>query len=315
MGPSRSDHGPVGLERAPCGVCGAREHDVLFESGDRRHPLPGTFAMVRCRACRHVYLNPRPDSETLSRYYPEDYSPHRPGGGWQSRLTQALRQTEARSLARILPPGARLLEVGCAAGDLLEPLRARGVDAIGVELSPHAAAAAKAKGLTVHCGVLADIPLEQDRFDAIVMRAVIEHVPDPLGDLGRAHTLLKPGGLILLGTDNYASLDRRVFGPDWYGFDVPRHFNLFTADSLGALLRRAGFTTPVVRYSLVPTHWIVSLRYRLERRISKSSLWSILLEKNPLALAAFLPLTFAQRLLGNGGRMWLTSTRRTPTGR
>ncbi len=308
----RARNGSVGMEHTSCAVCGAEEHDLLFESGDRRHPLPGTFAMVRCRACRHVYLNPRPDPETLPMYYPEEYSPHCLGSRWRRRLTQALRRAEARSFARRLPSGAILLEVGCASGDSLEALRHWGVHAIGVEPSPRAAAAARAKGLDVRCGVLEDVPLEQDRLDAIMMRAVLEHVPDPLGDLARAHALLKPGGLLLLGTDNCAGLDCRLFGQDWYGFDVPRHLNLFSPESLGAVLERVGFSEPEVRYTLVPTHWIVSLRYRLERRFGKSRLWDTLHAMNPIALAFFLPVAFAQRLLGNGGRVWLISRKKAP---
>lgn len=299
----------VGVERTRCAVCGCWSTAPLFESRDRRHDLPGTFAVVRCVDCGNVYLNPRPDPATLPLYYPEDYSPYRAGGGLIRFLTRALRWAEARALARRLPPNPRVLEVGCAAGDLLVPLRDRGVDVVGVELSPRAAAAARARGLVVHCCALAEAPLAPESFDAVVMRCVIEHVPDPLGDLVRAHALLKPGGLIVVTTDNYDSLDRRLFGPDWYGFDVPRHFNLFTPQSLSALLARAGFRAPEVRFSLVPTHWIVSLRYRLERRLGRSRLLRLLSPANPLLLAAFLPITYAQRLRGDGGRMSLLAVK------
>jgi SAM-dependent methyltransferase len=299
----------VEVEHTACPGCNSDAKAILFSSGDRRHPLPGIFTMVRCLTCGHVYLDPRPTAASLAQYYPEDYSPFQGGRGWTKRLTTVLRQIEARALARLIRPGRSVLEVGCAAGDLLAPLNALGLETRGVEVSPMAAEMARAKGLDVHTGTLATAPLADRSVDCVVMRNVIEHLPEPREDLLRAQALLRPGGVIILTTSNCASLDCRIFGADWYGFDVPRHLNVFSAASLAKLLTSVGFERPAVSYSLVPTHWIVSLRYTLERRFGRRPLWRVLSAGNPMLLAAFLPIAFAQKLLGNGGRMRMLATK------
>lgn len=300
-------------ETAACELCGADDCEPLFQGEDRRHDLPGRYAMARCRRCGHVYLNPRPDPETLPLYYPEDYAPYDPHRGFVGRLTAALRRREAKSLRRSVPAGGRILEIGCAAGDLLVPLRELGFEVVGVEMSSYAASIARERhGLTVHTGSLADVSLDPGSFDAVIMRNVIEHVRSPKGDLQRVATLLRPGGHLFIATDNFASLDRRVFGQDWYGYDLPRHLNLFTPQTLTALLEATGFRVRRVGYSLVPNHWIVSSRYAFERRLGRNPVTRLLSIRNPILLSAFLPVTLAQRAFGNGGRMSVVATKEVP---
>lgn len=300
-GPSPSDIG--GLESVRCNSCHADDFDVLITDGrDRRHHLPGEFRMVRCRECNLVYLNPRPTAKALAAYYPPDYAPY-VQRGFLGRLTRWLRQREALGLRRSLPAGAAVLEVGCAAGDLLAPLRDAGFRVVGVELSEHAATIARARHqLDVHTGTLANAPLAARSFDAVIMRNVIEHVPDPGGDLERAASLLRPGGLLSLRTDNVASSDARLFRSLWYGFDFPRHLTLFSPETLTACVRSAGLEVAQVRYSLVPTHWIMSLQYWVAERPAIAAVSRLISPRNPLLLAIGLAIAAAQKALHDSGR-------------
>jgi SAM-dependent methyltransferase len=309
----------LGLEQTSCDLCGAADHAVLFAGGDRRHDLPGVFTIVQCRWCDHVYLNPRPDDRTRPLYYPEDYSPYSGGGGLTARLTPILRRREAARMRRWVPPGGRILEIGCATGDLLVPLRDEGYDVTGVEMSPYASAVARDRhGLNVHTGTLADAPFAERSYDAVVMRSVIEHLPSPTTDLRRTARLLEDRGHLFITTDNVASLDRRAFGEYWYGFDVPRHLNLFSPETLSRVLAGAGFVVRLVRYSLVPNHWIVSARYLAQERAGRHpvlrSIVSLLSLQNPLLLGALLPVTLLQRLRRCGGRMSVVATKSDTVG-
>ena len=300
-------------ETVRCNFCRADNFDVLIKNGrDRRHNLPGEFRLVKCRQCGLVYLNPRPTTEALSAYYPEDYAPYRQRGVF-GYLTRRLRQREAFSLRRSLPAAAEVLEVGCAAGDLLVPLREAGFRVTGVELSEHAATIARTHHhLDVHTATLADAPLAGRTFDAVVMRNVIEHVPDPRADLERAASMLRPGGLLFIRTDNVGSLDARVFGALWYGFDFPRHFTLFSRETLAAFVQSAGLDVTQVRYSLVPTHWIMSFRYWVSERPRIAGLSRLISLRNPLLLAAGLAVAVVQKLVHDSGRFVVVA--RKPAG-
>jgi len=293
-------------ENVRCNFCHADDFDVLVSDGrDRRHHLPGEFRMVRCRECGLVYLNPRPTAEALAAYYPPDYSPYTQRGLF-GKLTRWLRQREAASLRRSLSPGAEVLEVGCAAGDLLVPMREAGLRVTGVELSEHAATIARTRhNLDVYTGSLADAPLAGRTFDAVIMRSVIEHVPDPRGDLEKAASLLRPGGLLSLRTDNVASSDARLFGSMWYGFDFPRHLTLFSPQTLTAFVRSAGLEVTRVRFSLVPTHWIVSLGYWASERKGLGSVSRLLSPRNPLLLALGFGIAAVQSVLHDSGRFMI----------
>lgn len=293
-----------------CDLCGADDYVVLFERSDARHDVAGLYRMVQCQTCELLYLNPRPSEETLTRHYPEDYAPFDVSRGLLGRVTRVLRRREADGTRAWIPDRGRVLELGCAAGDLLLPLRTAGFDVVGVEPSASASRRAREQyGLPVHTGTLASAELPSGTFDAVVIRSVIEHLPSPVADLRRIAALLKPGGHLFITTDNADSTDRRAFGQDWYGFDVPRHLNVFSSKTLTRALTSANFTVRRISYSIVPNHWVVSSRYLLERRLGKSWMTAALSLRSPVLLAAFMPITLLQRALGSAGRMSLVAVR------
>ncbi len=92
------------------------------------------------------------------------------------------RLARAQALARIIPPGSRVLDLGVGDGAILKYLvEQRGVDGYGLDISPRAVAFCRAQGLKVD---LADVnrPLGSaigDHYDVIIMSEIIEHIPDP----------------------------------------------------------------------------------------------------------------------------------------
>jgi hypothetical protein len=70
---------------------------------------------------------------------------------------------------------------------------------------------------------------------------VLEHLPEPVADLRRAHRLLRPNGWLMMMIPNVESLAARVFGPYWLGWELPRHLYLFPRRTLDAILTSVGF--------------------------------------------------------------------------
>jgi methionine biosynthesis protein MetW len=96
-----------------------------------------------------------------------------------------------REILRLVRPGARVLDVGCENGDLLDLLqKEKGVDGRGIEISASGVAACLAKGLAVMQGDadrdLADFPARA--FDYAILSQTLQAVREPkkvLSDLLR----------------------------------------------------------------------------------------------------------------------------------
>lgn len=149
---------------------------------------------------------------------------------------------------RLLPPGGRVLDVGCASGGLLALLRERAGHLAGLELSAAAAAAAARVGDEVVHGALQDaqLPFEPDSFDLVVLADVLEHLADPAAGLRRAAGWCRPGGAVLVSVPNVAHWQARLTllrgrwpQHDSGTFDAG-HLRWFTRDALRALLEGAG---------------------------------------------------------------------------
>ncbi len=104
---------------------------------------------------------------------------------------------------------APVVDLGCGRGELLELLRAAGVEARGVETNAHAARECQEMGLDV---VEADLlehlrGQETGKLGAVFAAQVAEHLPPPVLQalLAEAHRVLRPGGLLVLETVNPAS--------------------------------------------------------------------------------------------------------------
>lgn len=137
------------------------------------------------------------------------------------------------------PPG-RALDVGCGSGRLMMRLAALGWRVEGIEWDEDAArVAADATGLPVHIGDAARADRSIGRFDLIVMRHVFEHLSAPVQALASLSELLAPGGRIVLIYPNPGSLGARVFGPDWFHWDPPRHIALPPRGALSVAAARA----------------------------------------------------------------------------
>ncbi|OGV19869.1 MAG: hypothetical protein A3J84_10500 [Ignavibacteria bacterium RIFOXYA2_FULL_37_17] len=97
----------------------------------------------------------------------------------------------------------KVLEVGCAEGGLLETLQEIGMQVTGVELSPERASTAVKKNpnLKIFVGDIMDPKLPEklsETFDVIIIREVIEHVPDKKAAFDNLGKLLNDNGFLFV---------------------------------------------------------------------------------------------------------------------
>jgi 2-polyprenyl-3-methyl-5-hydroxy-6-metoxy-1,4-benzoquinol methylase len=156
------------------------------------------------------------------------------------------------------PPGGRLLDVGCAFGTFLRLAAERGWEPHGVEVSRYASALAReGTGFDVFTGDLEDYPAAPGGFDLVTFWDVIEHVCRPRANLATAFRLLRPGGLLLLTTDNFDGLVARLGALAYRAtggrlaypvrkFFIPHNSLYLKPADLQRMVERAGFETTTV---------------------------------------------------------------------
>ena len=104
--------------------------------------------------------------------------------------------------------GLSVLDVGCGAGLLCEPLAERGAAVVGIdatarniEVARHHAAG---EGLSIdyrHC-LAEHVRAAGERFDVVLNTEVVEHVADQRLLMATCSELVKPGGIMIVATLN-----------------------------------------------------------------------------------------------------------------
>jgi 2-polyprenyl-3-methyl-5-hydroxy-6-metoxy-1,4-benzoquinol methylase len=156
-------------------------------------------------------------------------------------------------IARWVPPGARVLEVGPGDGVVGAWLTAnKGCRVIGVEYVPEAAQAAAATFAHMIVGSIEDARVrtqvrEFAPYDVVIFADVLEHLVDPWGVLRDLRPLLAPQGRVLLSVPNIAHWTARanlLLGRFDYtdGYLMDRtHLRWFTWKSARALAQSTGY--------------------------------------------------------------------------
>jgi 2-polyprenyl-3-methyl-5-hydroxy-6-metoxy-1,4-benzoquinol methylase len=215
------------------------------------------WEIVECRRCAMVFIDSELEysvqaeaHDWLQEYAKEVASrkQKQPVMLFLSRLLRPLRpDTNGRMLAQTLrwKREGKMVDFGCGDGGFLA-LAAPYFDVTGIELSPRGVQLSRQrisseKILEGPVTEVSDTALPENSFDVVTQFGYIEHEWNPLAGLRAAYRVLKPGGITILKTPNYASLNRHIRGEKWCGFHIPAHCNYFTPRTLAQMLRRAGF--------------------------------------------------------------------------
>lgn len=132
------------------------------------------------------------------------------------------------AIAGLIAPGARVLDLGCGDGALLEYLRDRGhVKSRGIELTESGVLACVRRGLSVRQGNLqeglADYP--DQSFDAVILSQTLPFLDDPAMVLGE---MLRVGRMAIVSFSNWGHwrcrLELLVTGRIPVAVDLPQQW-------------------------------------------------------------------------------------------
>ncbi len=151
----------------------------------------------------------------------------------------------------------RVLDVGCATGNLAEVLAERGCRVTGIEIDPEAARQAEK-----HCErvIVGDVErldlgteLDEESFDVVLFGDVLEHLKDPLQTLKQLKPFLRAEGYVVASIPNVAhgsvrlSLMQGRFQYRSLGLLDNTHLRFFTRESVERLFKDAGFLITELR--------------------------------------------------------------------
>jgi SAM-dependent methyltransferase len=232
-----------------CAICGSAQGRTIWRI-DRApiHPLRprgadrtrgfGRLAIVECDGCGHLY-NTAFDPAGLDDLYAALVLTNQPVS---AGMIAAVEETAALIL-RHAPSQPSVLEVGGGGGALSLALAQRGAEVHLVEPSRAVTAERFAgTGVTFHNAMFPVASLAGRRFDVVVCRQVVEHVPEPAPFLDALRAGLSDGGIAYIELPSAAYVRDNGSVVD---FHYP-HVRYYRRGEIETLFVRAGFAVEQV---------------------------------------------------------------------
>jgi 2-polyprenyl-3-methyl-5-hydroxy-6-metoxy-1,4-benzoquinol methylase len=238
------------MEYVSCPLCGSRDSKLFRKAKDRFRVTYQEFVFERCLNCELVFQNPRVTPDTVSCFYPNSYFSSRPGRNVKLRAhSEKTVQLKCKMVEQLFDHPGSLLEIGSANGDFLVGMRNRKWNVQGIEVSQDAVKFSREKhNLKIFKGEFVERPDDGERFDAIVMWAVLPHIHNPVNVVSYATSLLAPSGKLIICCANIDSYAADYMKSDWGHLDLPRHYCMWSPNTLNKLFEMTGLTLSQVIY-------------------------------------------------------------------
>lgn len=251
-----------------CPVCSANKFKPYAYGYDYEiQTCKNEWRFVQCDQCTHIWLNPRPHIKELSTIYPPHYYAYDYESNISPLAVKGKKFLDSSKFNGILkhckPQVTSFCDIGCGTGRFLRLMEERGVKKernYGLELEDDSLKELRKDGFQVFTERVEDCDkIQNNSLDLATMFHVIEHVDDPKAVIKKVAQWLSPGGVFAIETPNIDSKDAKQFKDSyWGGYHIPRHWNLFTKETLNMLLVDSGLELVDVKYLTGHSFWMYS---------------------------------------------------------
>lgn len=247
------------VDRLGCPLCDGQQAKVHI--GFRHIPI------LRCGDCEFIFSGRILSEVALRGYYNEFFSRRIRDG------QSVVAKVNATAVAELIATDCvkAWLDVGTGCGFFLREISDRyGISGVGVDLSKTQTAFAKEKlNVAIHAVPLEAAPFEKQSFDVVSCFEVIEHVPYPIKFLSLLTSYLKPGGMLILMTDNFGAKLVQRMGERWPKWIPHAHVCHFDQSSILNLINRSSELKIAKTISYTPwENWVSGICQLLSIQLS-----------------------------------------------
>lgn len=219
-----------------CPLCGKNSGRV-FETHN--------YWIRDCAACGHRFTEISADEAHVAEVYDDSYFT---GGGagysdyaQEAEMLRNRGRMYAKKLAKYADKTGKMLDVGAAAGYILQGFTKENWHGTGLEPNENIAKIGREKlNLDIRRGSLESFETDE-KFDLISMIQVAAHFYDPRKAFGKAFELLNENGFLLIETWNRDSFSAKIFGKNWHEYSPPSVLQFFSEKGLMKFLKEIGF--------------------------------------------------------------------------
>ena len=154
---------------------------------------------------------------------------------WSNRFQAMLARRHGRK-------GTRLLEIGSGMGHLVGSLE-DSFETYGMDLNHWAVKQSKAviQKTSLQTASAQELPFKDGAFNVVIIKHIVEHLPDPQKAINEIGRVTESGGTLLLATPNLDSLLKPWKGDKWIGYQDPTHISLKRPAEWFSFIEDAGF--------------------------------------------------------------------------
>lgn len=227
-----------------CPICSSAENNHLYKQvfGNKSVAIMEWYDVIACKKCGFIFADNIPDQEEFSRYYAEmsKYEFNYNGGVVSEDYISHFQKIVDFIIPSISNKKVKIIDIGCSTGCLLSLLKKNGyMNLLGVD--PSLFCANTVRSLYGIESIASDIfhfePNE--KFDLVILSAVLEHFIDLDGALEKIYAILKEDGLLFVEVPDAARFNEYIYTP-FQQFSI-EHINYFSKVSTANLLSKFFF--------------------------------------------------------------------------
>lgn len=227
-----------------CPICLSREKKILYKQNfdNKVISLMEKYDVVVCHKCGFVYADNIPSQEEFNRYYAtmSKYEFDYKNGLVSNDYTKHFKKIFNFLTPYLKDKNASILDIGCSTGCLLSLFKQNGyLNLLGVDPSVSCAMTVKKLYKIEAKNSNLSSFKTNEKFDLIILSAVLEHLVDLKTSLQKIQFLLKEHGLLFIEVPDATRFASYIFTP-FQQFSI-EHVNYFSEFSIRNLLLKFSF--------------------------------------------------------------------------